>query len=54
MDDRLARLLDKAEAAIDRGDLEQGWNYNQIANTALDLRDAEIRELRRMADADAD
>lgn len=49
---RVERLLRKAEAAIDSGDLEQGWNYAQIADRALEMRRQELEVLEKAVNAD--
>jgi len=51
MDNRVTRLLDKAEKAIDQGEYEQGYNYVNIADTALNLRRLELDGLRASFDA---
>ncbi len=51
---RVDRLLRKAEEAIDEGDYEQGYNYVNIADTALEQRRQEDKLLRKMAKASSD
>lgn len=48
---RVDRLLRKAEEAIDAGDHEQGYNYVNIADTALEQRRQDEKQLRKMAKA---
>lgn len=47
MDDRVDRLLDKAEKAIDRNDTDQAEAYAQLAGKVSYLRRKEARELER-------
>jgi len=46
MDDRVPRLLDKAEAACDDDAFEKAYNYTHIAEAAIANRDLEVEELR--------
>lgn len=47
MDERIERLWDKAEAAIDRNDTDQAEEYRILANTIAYQRRKEARELYR-------
>lgn len=47
MDDRIERLWDKAEAAIDRNDTDQAEEYRVLANTVAYQRRKEAREMNR-------
>ena len=46
MDDRVARLLDKAEKACDDDEFEKAYNYTHIAEASIANRDLEVEELR--------
>ncbi len=48
---RVDRLLRKAEEAIDAGDYEQGYNFVNIADTALEQIRQDEKQLRKMAKA---
>lgn len=47
MDDRILRLWDKAEAAIERNDNDQAESFRVLANTIAYQRRKEARELNR-------
>ncbi|WP_396657136.1 hypothetical protein [Microbacterium oxydans] len=47
MDDRILRLWDKAEQAIDRNDNDQADSYRTLANTVAYQRRKEARSLER-------
>ena len=47
LEDRVDRLITKAEQAIDRGDLEQADTYRVLASHVAYLRRKEARELDR-------
>ena len=47
MDDRIERLLNKAEEAIDRNDIDQAEQYADLATRVFYLRRKEARELER-------
>lgn len=47
MDDRVERLWDKAEAAIDRGDIEQAEEYRYLSNLVTYRRRQEAKDLNR-------
>jgi hypothetical protein len=47
MDERVERLLNKAEEAIDRNDIDQADSYGQLASRTSYLRRKEARELDR-------
>lgn len=47
MDDRILRLWDKAEAAIERNDNDQTESFRTLANTIAYQRRKEARELTR-------
>lgn len=47
MDERITRLMQKAEDAIDRGDNDQAESYRVLANTIAYHRRKEARELER-------
>ena len=48
LEDRVDRLLSKAEQAVDRGDLDQAESYRILASQTAYLRRKEARELDRM------
>lgn len=48
IDPRVERLLNKAEAATDRGDIEQADTYRELAGHADYLRRREAKDLQRM------
>jgi hypothetical protein len=48
MNDRVSRLQDKAEAAADRGDLEQAETYRILASQAAYFARKEAQALERM------
>jgi len=48
LDDRVDRLLTKAEQAIDRGDLDQAESYQGLAGQIAYLNRREARDLERM------
>lgn len=48
LEDRVDRLITKAEQAIDRGDLEQADTYRTLAGHVAYLRRKEARELNDM------
>lgn len=50
MDDRVERLWDKAEAAIDRNDNDQAESYRTLAGHVAWHRRKEARELERSLD----
>lgn len=50
MDDRVERLWEKAEAAIDRNDNDQADSYRTLANTIIYQRRKEARALERALD----
>ncbi|WP_156180160.1 hypothetical protein [Delftia lacustris] len=47
MDERILRLWDKAEQAIDRNDNDQADSYRTLANTVAYQRRKEARSLER-------
>ncbi len=47
MDERIERLLNKAEEAIDRNDTDQAEQYADLATRIFYLRRREARELNR-------
>lgn len=47
MDDRTLRLWDKAEAAIDRGDIEAAEEYRYLSNLITYRRRQEAKDLNR-------
>ena len=54
IDDRVERLLNKAEDAIDRGELEQADTYRSLAGHVAYLRRKEARELDRILEVHRD
>lgn len=50
MDERVERLWDKAEAAIDRNDSDQAEEYRTLAGHVAWRRRKEARELERSLD----
>ena len=47
-DERISRLLDKAERAADSDDLEKSGHYALIASAAIEARDIEVEGLRHL------
>ncbi len=50
IDDRVSRLLDKAERAIDDNNIEQSDAYASLASRARYIRAKEAKDLARMVD----
>jgi hypothetical protein len=42
------RLLRLAEEAVTKGEYEQGYNFVNIAQTALEVRKQEVEEIEKM------
>lgn len=47
-DERISRLLDKAERAADADELEKSGHYALIASAAIEARDIEVEGLRHL------